>query len=65
MGEHGEYVEIDGHKVAPETVDRFYSGADGRRVTDEEWDVTRDRTRAFEGLSDEEALARLEELRRG
>lgn len=36
-------VEIDGHLVDADKVDRFYHGSDGRRLTDEEWDVSRDR----------------------
>lgn len=63
MGE--EPVIIDGHKVDPHLVDRFYNGYDGRRVTDDEWDETKRRTAEFENLSDDEALARLEAMRHG
>lgn len=56
---------IDGHKVDPELVDRFYNGSDGRRTSDAEWDETRRRTLEFEGLDDAEALARLEAMRHG
>lgn len=63
MGE--ELVIIDGHKVDPHLVDRFYNGSDGRRTTDTEWDESKRRTTEFEGLSDEDALARLEAMRRG
>ena len=45
-----EFVELDGHKVDPKKLDRFYH-ADGRRVTDEEWDE--DRRRAIAGLNGE------------
>ena len=45
-----EFVDLEGHKVDPEKLDRFYHG-DGRRVSDEEWDE--DRNRAIAGLADE------------
>lgn len=43
MGEHADYVLIDGHKVAPHLVDEFYNGDDGGRVTDEQWDESKRR----------------------
>lgn len=39
-----ETVNINGHTVDAEKVDRFYNGGDGTRVTDEQWDESRDRT---------------------
>jgi hypothetical protein len=48
-----DYVEIDGHRVDPRKLDRFYHG-DGRRVTDEEWDE--DRRRAIAGLAGEDIV---------
>lgn len=41
-----EFIDIDGHKVDPKKVDRFYNGSDGTRVTDEQWDE--DKRRAIE-----------------
>lgn len=38
---------LDGHLIDLRKADRFYSGRDGRRVTDEEWDE--DRRRAIAG----------------
>lgn len=38
-----EKVKIDGHMVDVEKADRFYHGSDGSRVSDEEWDISRDR----------------------
>lgn len=37
-------MKIDGHEVDPDKVDRFFNGSDGSRVTDEQWDESRDRT---------------------
>lgn len=37
-------VEIDGHLVDADKVDCFYHGSDGRRISDAEWDESRDRT---------------------
>lgn len=37
-------VEIDGHSVDADKVDLFYHGCDGSRITDAEWDESRDRT---------------------
>lgn len=42
-----EYVEIDGHQVPAALAEWFYNANDGSRLTDEEWDVTRDRLREF------------------
>lgn len=42
----GATVLIDGHTVDAEKVDRFYNGDDGTRVSDEQWDTSRDRTAA-------------------
>ncbi len=49
-----ETVELDGHTVLAERLDEFYNGGDGSRVTDEQWDETRDRT--AESLDDLRAL---------
>lgn len=48
-----EWIELDGHKVDPEKLDRFYNG-DGTRVTDEQWDE--DRRRAIAGLAGEDIV---------
>ena len=45
-----EFIELEGHKVDPTKIDRFYHG-DGRRVSDEEWDE--DKRRAIAGLAGE------------
>lgn len=37
-------VFIDGHSVPADRVDEFFNGRDGARVTDEQWDTSRDRT---------------------
>lgn len=37
-------VVLDGHKVAVQRLDEFYNGSDGSRVTDSQWDTSRDRT---------------------
>ena len=44
-GEHAATVTIDGHEVPVHLVDHFYDGRTGERVTDEEWDESRDRAR--------------------
>lgn len=38
-----EKVIIDGHTVDARDADKFYNGSDGSRVTDEQWDTSRDR----------------------
>lgn len=48
MAEHDEFILIDGHKVAAELADQFYSGKTGERVTDAEWDESRRRIREAE-----------------
>lgn len=37
---------VNGHEVPDELVEYFYHGSDGTPLTDEEWDITRDRMRA-------------------
>lgn len=61
MGEHNT-IEIDGHvidlnKYSP---DIFFSGKDGERVTDEEWDESARRVREAEA-SDEVTWTPVEE----
>lgn len=36
-------INIDGHQVDATKVDLFFNGDDGTRVTDEQWDTSRDR----------------------
>lgn len=36
-------AKIDGHEVPDDRVDEFYNGSDGSRVSDEQWDISRDR----------------------
>lgn len=43
-------VEIDGHKVIADRVDLFYSGKDGERITDAEWDESKRRIENAEML---------------
>jgi hypothetical protein len=43
-----EPVVIDGYPVDPHQVDLFYNADTGDRVTDEQWDISRDRLRAAE-----------------
>lgn len=47
-------VNIDGHQVDARRVDEFYDGSDGSRVTDAQWDESRDRT--AESVEDLRAL---------
>ena len=44
-------AELNGHTIDTRKADRFFSGKDGRQVTDEEWDE--DRRRAIENTADE------------
>lgn len=37
-------VEVDGHNVDARRLDEFYNGSDGSRVTDSQWDESRDRS---------------------
>lgn len=41
-------VDIDGHKVDAEIVDKFFHGDDGKRLTDEEWDEMKRREREID-----------------
>ncbi len=50
----GATVRIDGHTVDARNADQFFNGSDGSRVTDEQWDESRDRT--AETLDDLRAL---------
>lgn len=43
-------VVIDGHEVPARLVDQFFSGRDGRRVTDAEWDEAKRRVEDAEML---------------
>lgn len=49
-----EIVKIAGHTVDSRLVDEFYNGSDGTRVTDAQWDESRDRK--AETLDDLRAL---------
>lgn len=44
-------AKLNGHTIDTRKADRFFSGKDGRQVTDEEWDE--DRRRAIENTADE------------
>lgn len=44
------YIEIDGHRVDPDKVDLFFSGKDGSRITDAEWDESKRRLENAEML---------------
>lgn len=50
MGEHEqrETVELDGHQVDAHSIDMFFDGDTGRRVTDEEWDESKRRLQEHE-----------------
>ena len=43
-----ETVQLDGHTVEARRLDEFYNGSDGSRVTDEQWDTSRDRSAGTE-----------------
>lgn len=45
--------------------DVFHSGRSGRGLTNAEWDESKRRRLEFEALSDDDALAALEAMRRG
>lgn len=38
MQQHGEYIELDGHRIDPAIIDRFFDMRTGERITDEQWD---------------------------
>lgn len=56
MAEFTDFVVIDGHKVRSDRTDQFYSGKDGTRVTDEEWDISKAKIEAAEALEGDEAI---------
>lgn len=33
-----EYIELDGHKIDPAIIDRFFDMKTGERITNEQWD---------------------------
>jgi hypothetical protein len=49
--EHPEYVDLEGHRVRADQLDRFYHGRDGSRVTDEEWDEEKRRREGRSSVS--------------
>lgn len=52
-----EYIELDGHKVDPATIDLFYDMRTGQRVTDEQWDETKRRIELAEALEADDGQA--------
>lgn len=54
MSKQAETVQLDGHTVQADRLDEFYNGSDGSRVTDAQWDESRDRT--ADSLDDLRAL---------
>lgn len=51
-----ETVNVNGFEIPAQISDNFFSGRDGSTISDEDWDISRDRAQATHNRDDLEAL---------